>query len=556
MSFKIRTTPPDRSDRRYYEDSPFYPTYGLLNCTAYAWGRFWEISGTRPKLSTGNAGQWFSKTSDGYKRGQTPRPGAVMCWSKPGKAGHVAIVEKVNSDGSVYTSESDCYERYNANPTIMQNQTRKGPNWASSSYVFQGFIYNPAVDYIDYGTRFAQEAEKHIGEDGTWSWSYSLLGIKDHWCAAFVVAVARSLGLMNKVIAQCYTADMKAEEYEKGGKGKVYKGPILGQVFSPKPGDLIIFNWNRSSSGEDHVGIVKSVADGKVTTIEGNTGGGAPLRSKVLSHEYSLSYGCIQKYYRPNWSLVGGYFEDGDYISEDSSISIGPLFDSESTRQDSIIREIGYIDSKSEPSISPSDIRLSAVNYTGLLSSIYESSLGQIFSGYNISEDTLQTSSGSANYSTDLSDLDTSAQVCIKHLVSKGLNVAAAVGISANIYHESSFRTDAVGDRGTSFGLCQWHNERGSKMKAYVGSNWATNMSGQLNFLWYELTTSYTYVLNPLKNVSNSLSGCREAASVFCKKFEVPANRDQVAVTRANTAEKFWNKIAFIVNNDSSVINV
>lgn len=116
----------------------------LPNCVGYAWGRFYEIMGSRPKLSKGNAEMWFGHTSDGYARGKTPKLGAVICWSK-GKvgndadgAGHVAIVEEIYSDGSILTSNS----AYGSTRFYM----KKIPaNYALSGYTFQGFIYNPAV---------------------------------------------------------------------------------------------------------------------------------------------------------------------------------------------------------------------------------------------------------------------------------------------------------------------------------------------------------------------------------------------------------------------------
>ena len=123
----------------------------LPNCTAYAWGRFYEILGSEPKLSTGNAEQWYLNKSDGYERGDTPKVGAVICWKKGSStdptvddgAGHVAIVEKVNDDGSIKTSESGFSE-----PSYWweSDRTKGRGNWgASSDYTFQGFIYNPAV---------------------------------------------------------------------------------------------------------------------------------------------------------------------------------------------------------------------------------------------------------------------------------------------------------------------------------------------------------------------------------------------------------------------------
>ena len=143
--FIQRTEAPASSNAYYYNSNPFYQAgYGLPNCTCYAWGRFYELSGTRPALSTGDAEKWWSH-SDGYSRGQTPKLGAVICWRKGDAstdsdgAGHVAIVEQVNADGSIVTSNSAW------NSTLFYRQTltkESGYTW-NESYVFQGFIYNP-----------------------------------------------------------------------------------------------------------------------------------------------------------------------------------------------------------------------------------------------------------------------------------------------------------------------------------------------------------------------------------------------------------------------------
>lgn len=143
-----RLTAPSRDNPYYYDQNPFYHSgYGLPNCTAYAWGRFYEIMDERPKLSTSNAENWYGHTSDGYKRGKTPQLGAVICWRKGAAgngadgAGHVAIVEAINEDGSIVTSESG----WGASSIFWTTTRYKGNgNWgAGSAYTFQGFIYNP-----------------------------------------------------------------------------------------------------------------------------------------------------------------------------------------------------------------------------------------------------------------------------------------------------------------------------------------------------------------------------------------------------------------------------
>lgn len=159
MSFKIRTTPPTSTDKNWIHTSKGGKNSCILisgnsvlpNCVGYAWGRFMEILGSTPKLSRANAEDWYGHTSDGYKRGQTPKLGAVICWRK-GKtgtesdgAGHVAIVEQIYSDGSIMISESG----YNS--FRFRIRTLKKP-YSIPGYDFQGFIYNPAVTSVSNNT--------------------------------------------------------------------------------------------------------------------------------------------------------------------------------------------------------------------------------------------------------------------------------------------------------------------------------------------------------------------------------------------------------------------
>lgn len=122
----------------------------LANCVGYASGRFNEIiniardtSGCTYKTLNCNA-VWFKERAEsaGLQTGSTPRRGSIMCWGYgEDGAGHVAIVERVNSDGSVYTSESGY-----GSSTAFWNQTRYNSNgrWGlSSGYWFRCFIYLP-----------------------------------------------------------------------------------------------------------------------------------------------------------------------------------------------------------------------------------------------------------------------------------------------------------------------------------------------------------------------------------------------------------------------------
>lgn len=131
--FTERTSEPDLDDKHYYSNDnifysvklspPFKKNDGSLikgNCTWYAWGRTWEITGKKPVEAgfTGNAYEWWqaNKTNKKYKYGSEPRVGAIAVWSPnlpgSGGCGHVAVVEKIEH-GKVYISESmwhgDCF---------------------------------------------------------------------------------------------------------------------------------------------------------------------------------------------------------------------------------------------------------------------------------------------------------------------------------------------------------------------------------------------------------------------------------------------------------------
>lgn len=109
-------------------------------------GRWQELLGKKPNLSTSNAENWYGK-NDGYARGKTPKLGAVICWRKgqagnsSDGAGHVAIVEEIYPDGSILISESHWKG--------VNFQTKKlDKNYTYGNLIFQGFIYIP-IDFVE-----------------------------------------------------------------------------------------------------------------------------------------------------------------------------------------------------------------------------------------------------------------------------------------------------------------------------------------------------------------------------------------------------------------------
>ena len=128
-------------------------------------------------------------------------------------------------------------------------------------------------------------------------------------------------------------------------------------------------------------------------------------------------------------------------------------------------------------------------------------------------------------------------------LAKKGFNSAAICGILANIEHESGFNTTAVGDGGTSYGLCQWHNGRWDSLNNFCANNGydPSSLEGQLEYLCYELENKYPGVYEKLQNVPDTPEGAYEAAYEWTVHFEVPSYRDSKGRSRGETAKtKYW----------------
>lgn len=128
----IRTIGPENNNIHYYSNDnifykiklspPFTNSNGkhiVGNCTWYAYGRIWEMTGKIPYDAgfTGNAYEWWKANikSGKYKYGNIPRVGSLAVWksSMPNSdgCGHVAIVEKIENN-KIYISESSWHGSY------------------------------------------------------------------------------------------------------------------------------------------------------------------------------------------------------------------------------------------------------------------------------------------------------------------------------------------------------------------------------------------------------------------------------------------------------------
>lgn len=123
----------------YYSDKNiFYRCgYGMPNCTAYAYGRAYEMLGYEPNLCTSDAKYWYdyNKSKGYYDYGQTPKVGAIACWSSS-SGGHVAVVEAIDTAKNKIIMSQSAYQYLEF---YLSYEDIDNPG--QSGWTFQGYIY-------------------------------------------------------------------------------------------------------------------------------------------------------------------------------------------------------------------------------------------------------------------------------------------------------------------------------------------------------------------------------------------------------------------------------
>lgn len=139
-SFSPRYEAPSYDNPYYYSSKNiFYSAgYGMPNCTAYAFGRAYEILGYEPNLSHGNAQDWYGYNLNGgyYNYGSTPKVGAIACWSHD-NSGHVAVVESIDGNTVTYSNSAWSGDNFYLTYGNVSNPGSGGNSW----WNFQGYIY-------------------------------------------------------------------------------------------------------------------------------------------------------------------------------------------------------------------------------------------------------------------------------------------------------------------------------------------------------------------------------------------------------------------------------
>lgn len=127
----------------------------------------------------------------------------------------------------------------------------------------------------------------NVGGEPYWSW-YGFSG-RVEWCACFVSWCANECGYIDTGVIPKYAGCVNGVQWFKD------RGQWMDGSAEPAPGMIIFFDWDDENGQDglsDHTGIVEKVENGRVYTIEGNSGDSVRQNSYPVGYYEVLGYGC------------------------------------------------------------------------------------------------------------------------------------------------------------------------------------------------------------------------------------------------------------------------
>ena len=124
----------------------------------------------------------------------------------------------------------------------------------------------------------------NVGGQPYWSW-YGF-GSRVEWCACFVSWCANQCGFIENGVCPKFSSCSVGVSWFKN------RGQWQDRSVTPMSGMVIFFDWNVDGD-PDHVGIVDKVENGRVYTIEGNSGDACRQASYPVGYSQIFGYGVI-----------------------------------------------------------------------------------------------------------------------------------------------------------------------------------------------------------------------------------------------------------------------
>ena len=168
--YQPRFTAPSRSNPYYYSDYNVFYLYGwgMPNCTCYAWGRAYEITGVEPDLCLYSAHYWYdyNKEYGIYPYGSEPKLGAIACWRySSGTSGHVAVVEKIENGMITFSNSAYSGTVFYTNTAPIDDPSDGRETWIFQGYIYIGDYENPDDPYGDTDADKPADGKRYLIDD-------------------------------------------------------------------------------------------------------------------------------------------------------------------------------------------------------------------------------------------------------------------------------------------------------------------------------------------------------------------------------------------------------
>ena len=166
--------------------------------------------------------------------------------------------------------------------TVALALTQLGYHEGDSELDFDGMNTMGGKNFVEYNRIYGKVDN---GEGNGTSYGYA-------WCAAFVSFNLRHAGVAESAAVTEISCSRMVKWYRAISTREAWKDAS----YVPVAGDVIFFKTGTSNSVSTHVGLVVGVKDGKIYTVEGNSGG------VVGMHEYDVGAKTIVGYGIPAYT--------------------------------------------------------------------------------------------------------------------------------------------------------------------------------------------------------------------------------------------------------------
>lgn len=383
-------------------------------------------------------------------------------------------------------------------------------------------------------------AAKSFLDISSWDYAYQELcnyagypGYEGAWCAVYVMGCAGAAGLLGSVIGggNAYAwGPLWASAAYYGGTLIPGYGINGGNIVIPQPGDLVTWAWEEqyywlpNEPHASHVGIVVGVEGNQMITYEGNTDGGYS-RQKYRD----LDSWAVNMFMRPDWSRAGdtavpptGITGFGGSGSSDGgngypvvsgyygNPNIPPLYSLRNDPHDMSIRQVGYMNNSYDFTNSETNIAISVINYTSLLSDLFDYFVRGVRTGSRI-----DTSNLFNKYTNNI-------KIAVDFFISNGFAASSAAGIVGCLkkysrVEPSHSETLATNERLEGIGA--WEGDKLQRLKDKLGYGWNIDLTGQLDFLLSDLLSNFSNLVVDIKGRPLTASEAEDVAEAFMWKY-------------------------------------